>query len=389
MGMSRHLARRFATAGLSLGIALSSVGGVATVRAASPITDPAGVAAHFVASKVSAGGLGASSLADAVFAFAAANAGGTAAADAMDQLATKADAFMGYGATLKPGALGKVMLAVIISGGNPTSFNGHNLESDLRGLQISGGGDDGRFTGAYINDQAFAILALSATSGGVPAGAGAWLASKECTDGAYSWDGSCPVAAGTEDPDSTAIALEALLAAGDSAADKAASWLIAQQASNGSLASYGAANTTSSAAAAQALRAAGHDAEANKAAAYVASLQYGCSVAAASRGLIPWASGDAGFDGGFSSSAAGTFAFGAGRLDHLSLAGASASTPTVSCSAATAAPTGTDTTPTEPPTDTLGASTSGGSSTGGLLLLLAIFAAASSVLVVARPRHHR
>lgn len=384
MGMSRHLTSRFAAAGLSLGIALSAVAGAAPARGVTGISDPAGVAAHYVAAKVEAGGLGASSLADAIFAFAAAGAGGTAAGDAMDQLKTKADAFMGYGGTLKPGAMGKVMLAVIMTGGDPTSFNSHDLETDLRGLQAV----DGSFTGAYIYDQALAILALKATAGGVPAGAGDWLAGKQCAAGDYSWDGTCPVSAGSEDPDSTAIALQALLAAGNTAAaDKAAAWLIAQQAANGSLASYGTANTTSTASAAQALRAAGHASEADQAAVYVASLQYGCSVAAASRGLIPWAPGDPGFDGGFASTAGGAVAFGAGRLDTLRLTDASASTPTVTCTVATPRPT--SAIPTQPPTDTLGEESATTSSTSGTMIILALVAMAASLLLLARPGKRR
>ncbi len=384
MGVSRYLPSRLAAIALSLGIALSTVGAVGPVRAATT-TDAAQAAAGWIATRVEAGGLGASSLADAIFAFAGTHVGGTAAAAALTQLKSGVDAYVGYGGTLKPGPLGKAMLAVIVAGGDPTSFNGHNLESDLRGLLVTSGADAGRFGTAVVNDQAIDILALAATSGGVPAGAGDWLAGKQCPAGDYQWDGSCPTPAGSDDPDTTAMALQALLAAGSAtAADKATQWLLGLQASDGSFAGFGTANTNSTGVAAEAIRAAAQSAKANAAAAWVAGLQYGCSAIPANRGAIPWTKTDPGFGGPFSSTAQAALAFGAPRLDRLTLEGATAVAPVLACAEAPSEPTASGRVPTEPPTDTAVPPEPSGSSSGGAPLLFAVLVALSGSLVFVR-----
>ena len=225
MGSSRHIPSRIAAFALALGLATSAVGGVTLARAGSPTTPstptPVGAAtaaAGWVAVQVGTDGtLGAGSLADAIFTFAAAGVGGTAAADAVTKLAAKTDAYAGYGGTLKPGEIAKILLAVRVAGGNPNAFAGHDLEADLRGLLVTSGPDTGHFTGATVYGQAVAILALATTTGGVPAGTAAWLAAPKCADGSYPFDiGWC-------DPsnfvvDTTAMVLQAFLAAGDAAA---------------------------------------------------------------------------------------------------------------------------------------------------------------------------
>ncbi len=393
MGVSRILPRPLAVAAVSLGLALAAIGGVSPARAVAPTSDPAGVAAGWLATKVEAGGLPAGSLADAIFAFAAARTGATPTAHALTQLGAVANGYIGYGGTLKPGALGKVMLAVIVAGGDPTSFNGHDLETDLRGLQITSGADAGLFTGATINDQALDILALAATSGGVPAGAGDWLAAKQCAAGDYSWDGSCPVAAGSEDPDTTAAALQALLAAGNTTASgKATAWLLAYQAHDGSLSAYGSANANSTGSGGEALRAAGQTTAADQAAAFVASLQYGCSAAAADRGAIPYTTTDPGYGGPFSSTAQGVLAFSAPRLDKLRIEGAAATAPNLTCAAST--PTTKSSAagsalPTQPPTDSISVTPSSQSASSGLLLVVVALVVASGALAFAGRREHR
>jgi len=390
MGVSRYLSRRGAAIALSAGILLSALGAVGPVQAGSGTTDHAKAAAGYVAAQVEAGGLSASVLADAIFALAGSHVGGTAVAGALTQLAGKVDAFAGYGGTLKPGPLSKVMLAVKVAGGDPTSFNGHDLETDLRGLLITSGADTGRFSTAYINDQSFAVLALSTTSGGAPASAVDYLSGKECTAGDYSWDGSCPVAAGTEDPDTTATALMALQASGSTAAaDKATQWLLDQQAQNGSFAGYGTTNTGSTGLAAEALRAAGKTAEADAASAWILAVQYGCRVTAANRGAIPWTASDAGFSL-VDATAQAVLAFGAARLDLLTIAGATAGAPKLQCAAATPRPTSTGVAiPTEPPTDGLAAPTGSGASSSGTLLLTATLMAVCGALIAFRRSGNR
>ncbi len=68
------------------------------------------------------------------------------------------------------------------------------------------------FTGAGPYDQALGILGLAATDEGVPDEAGASLASMQCDAGDFTFTGECPTPEGAEEPDTTAIALQALLA---------------------------------------------------------------------------------------------------------------------------------------------------------------------------------
>jgi LPXTG-motif cell wall-anchored protein len=94
----------------------------------------------------------------------------------------------------------------------------------------------------------------------------------------------------TPDPDATAVAVQALAAAGDDAAAAAGiQWLVGDQRADGSFGggeSSQGPNTNSTGLAGQALRAAGATAAAGRAAAYLRSLQSGCTAAAAQRGAI-------------------------------------------------------------------------------------------------------
>ena len=298
---------------------------------ATTTTDPGPAAAGWIAAQVEAGGLAPAALADAIIAFAATGVGADAAATALTQLEASLESYILNGATLQAGPLGKVLLAVHAAGGDVHAFGGHDLEADLRSLLAASGPDAGRFGAAMIYDQSLDILALSATATGVPAAAGAWLAAKQCEDGDYQWDGGCPGFG--PDPDSTAIAIQALHAAGEATAlGKAETWLLAQQAPDGSLSSFGTPNSSSTAAAAEAYRLLGHTAEAEKAADFAATLQLGCDAADANVGAIPWAAG--GTDFLMMSTPQAVLAMGAGRLDELSTSGATATAPVLACPAA-------------------------------------------------------
>ncbi len=81
----------------------------------------------------------------------------------------------------------------------------------------------------------------------------------QCPNGDYQYDGSCP-GAGAEDPDTTAFALQALLAGGATAAAATSTELLLDiQGSDGAFSSYGTPNTNSTGVAGQALRAAGKE----------------------------------------------------------------------------------------------------------------------------------
>ena len=394
MALPRILLRSAGAVTLAVTLALSA--GSATVFAADPPTtsDPGAAAAGWIATQVEAG-VGPGSLADAIFAYAATGVGADAAADALARLESGVDAYiLDSGAALVPGSLAKTMLAVQVAGGNPTSFGGHDLEADLRSLLITTPGPDlGRFGTALNLDQALAILALARTSSGIPAESVDWLVAAQCPNGDYQWDGACP-GAGAEDPDTTSLALQALLAGGATTAAATSTQLLLDiQGSDGAFSSYGTANTNSSGVAGQALRAAGETAAADAAAAFVLTLQYGCAATAADRGAFPWAASSAGFL--IFSTPQAVLALGAPALDALSISGASAAAPILAC----AVPAPTDAAPTSgsgeepaitlPPTDlgTATPTTGGGSSLPIALLLLV--AVAGSAVATARLRVRR
>jgi hypothetical protein len=141
-------------------------------------------------------------------------------------LATASDA-----ASTDAAATGKAILAVLAAGDDPASFSGRDLVARLAGLYDSA-------TGAYGDgstfSQSFAILAVKASGGTVPAAALTTLAAlQNATDGSWSY-GSAPVPAGQGDSNSTAIALMALDAAGDTSADSAGlAYLKTQQVADG------------------------------------------------------------------------------------------------------------------------------------------------------------
>jgi hypothetical protein len=148
--------------------------------------------------------------------------GGTGA---LSFLATASD-----GAAADAAATGKAILAVVAAGGDPSDFAGRNLASRLGSLYHSG-------TGAYGNgstfSQSFAVLASVAFGGSAPAAATSVLANLQGSDGSWSY-GSARPKPGDGDTNSTAVALMALDAAGDHSADKTGlAYLLTQQLSDG------------------------------------------------------------------------------------------------------------------------------------------------------------
>jgi len=144
---------------------------------------------------------------------------------ALDFLASASDAASGDAAKT-----GKLVLAVVAAGADPTSFDGRDLVARLTALYHAGSGayGDGSTFG-----QSFAILGLLAAGQSVPSTATAKLAALQDPDGSWSY-GSAPVEAGVGDTNSTAIALMALGAAGVHTADPAAlTYLHSQQLADG------------------------------------------------------------------------------------------------------------------------------------------------------------
>jgi len=402
MALSRNLLRRAGALTLATTLALSAGGAVALAAHPPTIAHPGAAAAGWIAGQVDAG-IGPGNLADSIFAFASTGIGADAAASALGKLEAGVDGYILDSGNLVPGYLAKTLLAVEVAGGDPTSFGGHDLEAELRGLSITTPGANlGRFGTASPSDQSLAIIALARTSGGAPADSVDYLVSVQCPNGDFNWDGTCP-GAGAEDPDTTGLALQALLAGGaTSAAATSTQLLLNIQGSDGAFSSFGTPNTNSSGVAGQALRAAGESGAANDAAAFIATLQYGCDAPAADRGAFPWATS---YAGQLIYSTPQAVLAGGASLEKLSISGASATAPVLDCPATGPTPTptgaphptgsapsggGAGPTVTLPPTDVGPATTmpnDGGSWLPMILLLLATIA--GGAVTTARLRARR
>lgn len=159
-------------------------------------------------------------------------------------------------AATKPASAAKAALAAIALGLDPKAVNGTNLIANINaGLDSQ--------SGKYADDdfsQALSILGLACTGNNVPAAASAALKSTQVeADGGWGFSGS-------SDPDTTALALQALLAAGfpktDAAVAKAIAYLKAAQLPDGGWGFAPDSNTSSTAFAVQGLLAAGESIDA-------------------------------------------------------------------------------------------------------------------------------
>ena len=191
------------------------------------------------------------------------------------------------------GPLAKSLLAVVVAGGDPTAFGGHDLVAELQALETT----QGRFSdqsayGDYSNTigQSLAVIALARAGQGINVGSVEQLLGRQCADGGFS--GSLDTADGcVSDPDATAFAVQALLAAGAStfcngdleglttrAGAAAAAGLdrldAIQGASGGFTSADGAVNANTTGVAAQALTAGGRTTAAGDAVAFIKGLQY-------------------------------------------------------------------------------------------------------------------
>jgi len=203
------------------------------------------------------------------------------------------ETYVGNGTTESfAGALAKLSLTAQVQGLDATRFGSAKVDLLARlGARITA---SGRFTdkssfGDFSNgfSQSYAVLAL-VRAGSVPPSAVSFLAGSACPDGGFPLHFDQPTC--TPDPDTTSLAAQALAAAGDGAAATAGiRWLASDQRADGSFGggeSSTGPNANSTGLAGQALRAAGSTAAAGRAAAYLRSLQSGCTAAVARRGAI-------------------------------------------------------------------------------------------------------
>ena len=235
---------------------------------------------------------------DGVLAFAAAGVAGDTADAAMTWVGQPAnlETYVGNGTTDSfPGALAKLSLTAQVEGLDPTAFGPGRVDllARLRALITPSGRFSDKSSFVPYTDfsngfsQAYAVLTL-VRAGSVPPAAVTFLADSACPGGGFPLDYGKPTC--TADPDATALAVQALAAAGNGAlATAGVQWLVGHQGADGSFgggASSQGPNANSTGLAAQALRSAGATAAAGRAAAYLRTLQSGCSVAAARRGAI-------------------------------------------------------------------------------------------------------
>src|SRR4051794_4462609 len=148
------------------------------------------------------------------------------------------------------GQVGKAMLAAELQGSDIHSFGGVNLEALSRSTLTSSGIFEGRFANISADPdfsngfgQAYNVLALARTPGGIPQSAADFLLAQQCPGGGFRlfYDAGVPadstrgcVSDAEADTDTTSLSIEALLAldpspATSAAIARAASFIIGHQ----------------------------------------------------------------------------------------------------------------------------------------------------------------
>ncbi|MDR1711585.1 MAG: terpene cyclase/mutase family protein [Propionibacteriaceae bacterium] len=182
---------------------------------------------------------------DSVLGLSAAGVGGNQVKDTAAKLWASGTKYIGAASAAKSNwaKTAKLVLALQAAGKDPAQFpdgsKTRDLPAELRGTL----GADGKFgTSATAFSQSLGILALARSGGGAPVAAVSWLKGQRCADngnanfGAYGYlANSCTSA----DPDTTAVAIQALVAAGvpvdDDAIWTAEGYLYTQQDTSGGL----------------------------------------------------------------------------------------------------------------------------------------------------------
>lgn len=297
--------------------------------------------------------------ADGVYALAAAGVGKSTAVKAAAWLAAspQLETFIGDGeAESYVGGLTKLALVAQTLGDDPAKFGGVDLVTRLVALEEPAGRfrdrTDPSFDQTNAFTQALAIIVLKRAGQDV-AKPVAFQAAAQCPDGGF------PIVFGEatckSDVDGTAMVLQALLAAGEKIASaKALDWLVArQQADGGFQAMVPPTNANTTGLAVGALVAGGRTAAADKAVAFLKTLQLGCAAPEAQRGAIAFDS--KGFDAGTALRATVQGMLGLARvsLAEVSAASAAADVPAIVCSAppitSAPAPAGPAEAPVDPP----------------------------------------
>lgn len=106
------------------------------------------------------------------------------------------------------GVTAKVVLALVAAGLDPANFAGRDLVGQIEAAYDA---DSGSYGGS-IFDQALVVLALANADRTLPAGAVDYLMAYQTTDGAWNFGGDTAALSG--DTNTTALAIQALVAAG-------------------------------------------------------------------------------------------------------------------------------------------------------------------------------
>lgn len=294
--------RKTINVGVCVGLAASALvaGGMSPAQAVNPSpNNRAHIAAGWLA-KQSPGTAG-GPLTSSIIALTASGVGKTKSQQWLNTLEANIGTFIADGPG-QAGALAKSIYTVQIQGRDAATFGGQNMPASLNALMVDSGANKGRFQVSATDyssglNQAWAVLGLARTSGGVPSEAIEYLIGLQCSNGGFAaaynsdenWNpgqyhGTCQ-SNSEVDNDTTSMALQALLAPGVSsatgasvAASKAADYLSEIQNSDGSVSDpWFGPNSNTTGLAGQALRAAGKTVEANKATNWLNSMQLTCA----------------------------------------------------------------------------------------------------------------
>lgn len=290
--------------------------------------------------------------ADGVYALAAAGVGKSTAQKAAAWLARspQLETFIGDGeAESYVGGLAKLALVAQTLGENPREFGGVDLLGRLTALQDAEGRfrdkTDPEFDMTNAFTQALAIITLK-RAGQPVRPAVEFAASTQCRGAGFPIVFGDPVC--KSDVDATAMVLQALLAAGEKTASaEALDWLVAQQQADGGFpAASAGSNANSTGLVVGALVAGGRTDAADRAVAYLRTLQVGCAGPEAQRGAVAY--DGAGFEQYPAIRATTQAMLGLARMSlvDVSASSATAGVPAIDC---TAPPSSTPPSSTSPP----------------------------------------
>ena len=120
--------------------------------------------------------------------------------------------------TVSGGTTAKLILAVVAAGLDARDFNGSDLVATLEAMYDPATGRYGGEADTFAG-HAFAMLALASVSRPISGAAVDYIRAGQTPDGSWAWNGE--PTEGTGDTNSTALALQALIAAGVSRSDDA------------------------------------------------------------------------------------------------------------------------------------------------------------------------